>query len=153
MICHPKKYCNMLYNTSWIYFISSVFGIYKEKYDLAIYTGLVWLTSINYWNNPRDPFNYYLDISVVRSGVLYHLLRGVDSPNYIVFYKIFNSGLFFYIPSRYFFNKKQYYISTISHANLHIITGIALIYLYNTEVESLSNSKIIQLIYNNTINL
>ena len=115
-----------------------------KKYDLAIYTGLVWLTSLNYWNNPSSRFNYYVDITAVRSGILYHLIRAPDSPNYMTFYSIFNTGLLCYIPSRYFYNKNNYILSTISHAGLHLITGIGLIYLYSTKIKSLSTSYLLK---------
>ena len=144
MICHPKPYSDVLFGTAWIYFIASVYGLHKKKYDLAIYTGVVWLTSLNYWNNPSSRFNYYVDITAVRSGILYHLIRAPDSPNYMTFYSIFNTGLLCYIPSRYFYNKNKYILSTISHAGLHLITGAGLIYLYSTKVKSLSTSYLLK---------
>ena len=148
MICNnieyrPKPYSDILFRTAWIYFIASVYGLHKQKYDLAIYTGIVWLTSLNYWNNPNSQFNCYLDMLVVKTGILYHLIRAPDSPNYMTFYSIFNTGLLCYIPSRYFF-KKNIVIATISHAGLHLITGAGLIYLYSTKVKPLSTSYLLK---------
>ena len=54
-----------------------IVGLYQEIYDLSLYTGAVWLTSINYWREPDLSWRYYLDITVVRSGILYHLIRGL----------------------------------------------------------------------------
>ena len=144
VVCHPKPYANILFVTSWIYFIASSYGFYKKKYDLATYTGLVWVTSVNYWNNPSSRFNYYLDITTVRTGILYHLIRAMDSPNYMTFYKIFNTGLLCYIPSRYYYSIKKYIASTISHAGLHLITGAGLIYLYSKPVRPLLQSYFIE---------
>ena len=142
MVCHPVKYSSILYKTSWVYLIASLVGFYNKKYDLAIYTGLGWLTSINYWKNPDCSWCYNLDILTVRTGITYHLIRAVDCPNYMTFYNIFNSGLLCYIPSRYLCNKKQYFSSTIFHAATHLITGIGLIYLYLNDVKPFSQSYI-----------
>ena len=61
-----------------------LFGFYKKIYDLATYTSIVWLTCLNYWNNPKKKFNYYyLDIITVRSGILYHIIRVPDAENYL----------------------------------------------------------------------
>lgn len=91
-----------------------------------------------------------LDIIVVRSGILYHLIRGFDCNNYIAFYMIFISGLVCYIPSYYYCYKKEYLISTIYHALLHIITGIGLIYLYIHNVVPIRKSYIWNIIDLNT---
>ena len=82
MECHPKPYSNILYCTSWIYYFAMIVGLYHEIYDLSLYTGAVWLTSINFWRDPDLSWRYYLDIIVVRSGILYHLIRGFDCNNY-----------------------------------------------------------------------
>lgn len=145
--CHPTKYSIILYKTSWIYLFASLFGFYKKIYDLAIYTSIVWLTCLNYWNNPKNKFNYYLDIIAVRSGILYHIIRAPDAENYLTFYKIFTIGLLFYIPSRYYFIKEKWLLSTIFHAGLHIITGISLIYLYSNKIKSFYKSYLLSLIY------
>ena len=146
IICHPKPYSDVLFRTAWIYFIASVYGLYKKKYDLATYTGVVWLTSINYWKNPKSLFNYYIDITAVRSGIIYHLIRAQDSLNYVKFYTIFNTGLLCYIPSRYCLNQKNYILSTVSHAGLHLITGVGLIYLYSTKMTPLSKTYLLHYI-------
>lgn len=143
MICHPKPYSDILFRTAWIYFIASVYGLYKKKYDLATYTGVIWLTSINYWKNPKSRFNYYIDVTAVRSGIMYHLIRAPDSSQYINFYTIFNTGLLCYIPSRYCLTQKNYILSTVSHAGLHLITGVGLIYLYSTKMTPLSKSYLL----------
>ena len=140
--CHPKPYSIILYCTSWIYYFAMIVGLYQEIYDLSLYTGAVWLTSINFWRDPDLSWRYYLDIIVVRSGILYHLIRGFDCNNYITFYSILISGLVCYIPSYYYCYKKEYLISTIYHALLHIITGIGLIYLYIHNVVPIRNSYI-----------
>ena len=138
---HP--YSIILYCTSWVYYFAMLVGLDQEIYDLAIYTGLVWLTSINYWRDPNTSWRYYLDITTVRSGILYHLIRGVDSTNYTMFYIIFITGLVCYIPSRYYYNHKAFIISTIYHALLHIITGVALIYLYTHNIKPLTESYLL----------
>jgi len=138
IIHYPNPYTNILYYTSYIYFFNAIYGLSNHIYDLASYTGLVWLTSINYWSNPTIKYNYYLDIITVRSGIIYHLFRALDATNYFYFYIIFITGLLFYIPARYFCSKEQYFISTIFHANMHIITGISLFYLYSNKIKPLS---------------
>ena len=143
IICHPKPYSDVLFYTSWIFFIASVYGTYKKIYDLSIYTGLLWLSSIHYWNNPSIKLNYYLDAGIARSGIIYHLLRAPDCPNYKTFYAIFNTGLVCYLPSRYFFLKQNYLASTIYHAGLHLITGVSVIYLYSKTVKPLSESYLL----------
>ena len=147
ILCHPTEYSIILYKTSWIYFFASLFGFYKKKYDLATYTAFVWITSINYWNNPKNRMSYYLDITAVRSGILYHLIRAPDAKKFLTFYKIFNTGLLCYIPSRYYFNKKNWSASTISHGSLHIITGIGLIYLYSNKIKPLNKSYLLSFLY------
>ena len=116
-----------------------------KKYDLATYTGMVWLNSINYWKNPKSRFNYYIDVTAVRSGIMYHLIRAPDSSKYIIFYTILNTGLC-YISSRYCLNQKNYILSTVSHAGLHLITGVGLIYLYSTKMTPLSKTYLLHYI-------
>lgn len=140
----PKSYSNILYCTSWIYYFAMLVGLYHDIYDLAIYTGAVWLTSINYWREPDTSWRYYLDITTVRSGILYHLIRGMDSDDYKIFYLILVSGLICYIPSRCYYNHKAFIISTAFHALLHLITGIGLIYLYSHPVKSLTESYLLK---------
>ena len=134
-IHYPNPYSIILYFTSYIYYFAALYGISNHIYDLGYYTGLVWLTSINYWYNPTIKYNYYLDIITVRSGIIYHLFRALDATNYFYFYIIFITGLLFYIPARYFCTKDQYLFSTLSHASMHIITGIGLFYLYSNKIK------------------
>ena len=142
----PKTIFGYFISNCMDYFIASVYGLYKKKYELATYTGVVWLTSINYWKNPKSRFNYFIDVTAVRSGIIYHLIRAPDSSQYINFYTIFNTGLLCDIPYRYCLTQKNYILSTVSHAGLHLITGVRLIYLYSTKMTPLSKSYLLHYI-------
>ena len=66
---------NILWATSWIAIYPTFHAIKKEKYDLALATGIVFLTSINYWRDPSQNKNRLIDIMTVRSVLLFQLYK------------------------------------------------------------------------------
>ena len=66
---------NVLWKTSWLSLLSCVHAVLARKYDLALTTGTVFLTSINYWRNPDYSWRLGLDLNTVRIAVSYHAIK------------------------------------------------------------------------------
>lgn len=68
---------NILWATSWIALYPTIQAIQKRKYDLALGTGMVFLTSINFWKDPCNDRNRWIDVFTVRSVLCYQLYKGI----------------------------------------------------------------------------
>mgnify|MGYP001179790098 FL=1 len=114
---------NILWATSWIAIYPTFHAIKKEKYDLALATGIVFLTSINYWRDPSQNKNRLIDIMTVRSVLLFQLYKSflLNNKNYML---LVPAGVSSYLMGCHFYQKKQYWLATYFHMGLHIIGNI-----------------------------
>ena len=48
---------NMLWSTSWITLYPTLMALHRKQYDMALGTGVVFLTSLNYWKDPTNEMN------------------------------------------------------------------------------------------------
>jgi hypothetical protein len=60
-----KSQSNYLWTTSWFFLLGSVYGLYNH-HQIAIFPGLIFITSINHWRNPiRGSWRQRIDIITV----------------------------------------------------------------------------------------
>ena len=68
---------NMLWSTSWITLYPTLMALHRKQYDMALGTGVVFLTSLNYWKDPTNEMNRLIDVTTVRCVLLYQLYNSV----------------------------------------------------------------------------
>ena len=83
-----KEQANYIYHASYLSLCSCLYATYRNYYDFAFVTGIVFLTSINYWRNPINSYRRYIDITAVNTALFYQrgdktlrLWRRVPPPN------------------------------------------------------------------------
>lgn len=136
-ILYPEQ-CTFLCKISFLSLVSSLYAIYKEKYDLAIVVFGVCLTSLIYWYKPTLCWRQTLDIIYVKFALFYHILRAYNSDYYIIYYITLCISLCFYPLGIYLYNKKLYWESTYAHSMVHIIANISNIILYSGSIVPLA---------------
>lgn len=132
-----NKCYNVIYYVSYLSCIPSIYGIYKGYYDLSLMSGVVTLTSVNFWRNPDLSWRREVDIHFVRLSVLYHILRAYKSQNRNIYYLISGSAITCYPISIYFFIDKEYWMFTLSHTLVHILGDLSNFILYYGDVPNL----------------
>lgn len=136
-ILYPDQ-CSFICKISFFSLFSSLYAIYKEKYDLALVVFGVFLTSLMYWYKPTLCWRQTLDIVYVKFALFYHILRGYNSDYVIIYYITLGISLCFYPLGIYLYNKKLYWESTYAHSMVHIISNISNIILYSGSIIPLS---------------
>ena len=132
-VLHPEQY-NLLFKTSFIALLSCIYSFYNGYYEFSVSSGWIFLTSINYWRKPNYSWRRDLDMISVKFALVHHVIRGYNS-EYYKYYCIFTFiSIFCYKLSCYFHKKKMYWLSTYSHASLHVFANIANIILYTGQI-------------------
>ena len=140
-ILNPEQ-ANIIWKTSWLILMVSIYGVYRNYYDMAICPFCIFLTSINYWRK-QDSWKRNLDIFCVRVGVIYTTIRSYNS-DFCLLYNLFvYSGIFSYLMSKYYYSKQKYWLSTYCHLMLHIFGNVANIILYSGYISPLNENQII----------
>ena len=135
------EYASCIYRISFISFLSSIYAIYCECYDLALVPGGVFLTSVNYWRNPVYGWRRNLDMSYVACALIYqnyrayHLLLSSSSssqiPGLLAYYTLMGIGMGCYWLSLHLYKKKDIWSSTYVHCLVHLLANTANVLLYN----------------------
>jgi hypothetical protein len=126
----PPKYYIILWRTSWFGLISSCFALYKQFYDFAFLSFIVFLTSINYWKFPINNWRRKVDMFCVQCGLTYKIIKAYNVKENYYYYTVLSFALSFYIFSLYFSKKNKLWLSTLSHSLLHFFGNISNIILY-----------------------
>lgn len=125
----PFKKSFLQYKTSFLTLISIFYAIYKGRYKLLIAPLSIFLTSINYWRDPKHGFRRNLDISIVYFMVLYQLYYTRKYQGYTLYIFTQLTSVSFYILSRYVSN----YLPELSyqfHGLLHLFYNISNVIIY-----------------------
>ena len=134
--------------SSFISFLSSIYALHCECYDLAAVPGGVFLTSVNYWRNPVYGWRRNLDMSYVAAALTYqnyrayHLLSpsspsssssssSSQLPALLTYYTLMGIGIGCYSLSVHLYKKKDIWSSTYVHCMVHVLANIANVLLYN----------------------
>jgi hypothetical protein len=123
MMLLPQQY-NILWATSWIALYPTIQAIQRKKYDLALGSGMVFLTSIHFWKDPTNYRNKCLDEFTVRTVLTYQLYTSIVTKNKQYWYFVLASISSFFIGC-HFYDKKEYWIYTYCHMGLHIMSNFA----------------------------
>lgn len=142
MMYYPEQYI-IVYKLSFLSLFTSFYGIYRQKYELFIVPGMVFLTSINHWKKPmHNSVRRKVDLICVNSRLVYKLIIGYNSEFYVYYYffLIFASAL--YPIGKYFYSKNLYWHSICIHGMLHILANIACIILYSGNVIPINHNPV-----------
>lgn len=131
-----KPQAKFLWRTSWFSVISSLYALYQKHYWLALFPGSVFITSINYWRCPDYSWRRYIDIFVVNYSVVHQTYFAYvhNAENFQTSFLFMQTGAFCFLLGVYFYEKKQYWLSTYFHALLHFFANIANIILYSGKI-------------------
>ena len=128
------QYSKLIYKTSYLLSITSLYGFYQQKYDLATILFCGFLTSINYWRNPTFGLRRKIDMTAIPVGLIYHALRAYTSQHYFAYYALNSMCVLFYPIGHHFYNKNYYWTSTYLHCMVHIFGNISFLVLYSGKI-------------------
>jgi hypothetical protein len=138
-----RKYYSCIYRVSFLSFLSSIYAIYCDCYDLAIVPGGVFLTSVNYWRRPTYGWRRNLDMGYVASALIYqnyhayhayhayYYMMNLDQSFALLYLALMLFSIGCYPVSVYLYKKKDIWGSTYVHCLLHVVANIANVVLYN----------------------
>jgi hypothetical protein len=130
-VYNPIQY-NYLWYTSWSFLLTTCYTVYLQKYNFVIFPGTIFVTSLNYWRNPRyNTWERTLDVGCVYSSVAYNIFRSFGAEYAYPFYVYILVGLLCYILSNYNHRQKRLYMSSFFHSLVHVFGNVAVIYLYS----------------------
>ena len=138
-----REYYSCIYRISFLSFLSSIYAIYCDCYDLAVVPGGVFLTSVNYWRRPTYGWRRNLDMGYVTCAVMYQNYRAYHAYNayyytmkmghyfVLLYYGLVVFGIGCYPVSVYLYKKKDLWRSTYVHCLLHVVANVANVLLYS----------------------
>lgn len=115
---------NILWGSSWIALFPTITAIKNKKYDLALCTGGVWISSLLYWKYPINNWKRMLDLILVRCCFSYQLLKSFELNKHHIFIPISMIGIGNYYVGCNFYNGGNRWISVYCHLGLHIFANI-----------------------------
>ena len=144
----PVQY-NYLWYTSWLFLFNSCYTVYLNKYDFTVFPGAIFVTSINYWRNPRfNSWERTLDVACVYSSVADNIFRSFGAEYSKTFYMYIVIGLFSYLLSNYNHRQNRLYVSSFFHSLVHVFGNVAVWYLYSGYVADAWDNPITQRVRN-----
>ena len=135
-----REYYSCIYRISFLSFLSSIYAIYCDCYDLAVVPGGVFLTSVNYWRRPTYGWRRNLDMGYVASALIYqnyhayhsyYYMMNLDQSIALLYLALMLFGIGCYPTSIYLHKKKDIWGSTYVHCLLHVVANVANMVLYN----------------------
>lgn len=126
-----KEHSKLIYRVSFLSLVTSSYGFY-QGHVVAVFPACVFLTSVNYWREPKlHSWQRKLDIVVVNVSVLSNYYLMYDAEYAKICYCISILGLACYPIEKYFYYRNQHLITTYLHILLHILLNTSLIILYS----------------------
>ena len=120
----PEQY-NLLWKTSWIPLIPTVFLLYRQQYGRATGGFAIFLTSINYWRRPDYSWRRYLDLATVFFCILYQVIAAWTAQNRIAYYTLGTISFTSFMIGMYQYKQNRWWLSTLLHANTHLLASVA----------------------------
>ena len=143
-VYNPIQY-NYLWYTSWSFLLTTCYTVYLQKYNFVIFPGTIFVTSLNYWRNPRyNTWERTLDVGCVHSSVAYNIFRSFGAEYAYPFYVYILVGLLCYILSNYNHRQKRLYLSSFFHSLVHVFGNMAILYLYSGYIVDVWDNPITQ---------
>ncbi len=126
----PPEYYKILWRTSWFALISFFVALYKQFFDFAFLSFIVFLTSINYWKYPINNWRRKVDMICVQCALTYKIIKAYYVKDNYYYYIALSLAISFYIFALYFGKKNKLWLSTVSHSLLHVFGNVSNIVLY-----------------------
>ena len=130
----PYNQYILIYRFSFITFFTFLYALYMKLYIISIFTGSIFLTSINYWKKPTYSYRRTLDIVVVTTTISCQHYLAYNSQYQEIYYFLFLIAKILYLLGKYYYNKKEYLISTYLHISFQAISNFATIILYSGDI-------------------
>ena len=126
-----KEQYMLIYRASYFPIFVILYALYKQHYDNAILSTCICLTSINYWRYPDYSWRRYLDMAVVKSGLIYQIYYSYHAQYATLYYILTGIGVFSYPIGVYYYRKGDWWASTYSHLTLHLFANMCNLILYS----------------------
>ena len=128
----PNNHSKWLFRTSWLFMGTAMYGWTRPIHDLALWTSVACATSVNYWRHPVHGPRRWVDISIVSSGIAYHVYRACYSDVGWVFGTMSGIGCSMYGLSHLVY-RKNLGLSTGLHMASHLIANATAFWLYTND--------------------
>jgi hypothetical protein len=115
---------------SWLSLISCIYALRNNNACIAVVPGGVFITSLNYWRDPKLGWRRSLDVYFVRVSAIYNIIIAYKSKYVYWYYTSFFICFCFSPLSWYYYNKKSYWKSAIAHSLIHVVGNIGNIIMY-----------------------
>ena len=126
-----KEQYILIYNTSYISLLSSIYAIYRQHYNLALVPGSVFISSILYWKNPDYSYRRYLDMIAVKCALTYQIYIAYNTHYANIYYISVFLAVSSYFIGIYYYHRQEYWKSTFAHIMLHLIANTGNMILYS----------------------
>ena len=126
---YGRKY---FYYLSVLLLLNSAYGFYKGVNDVALLVGLVFMTSVIYWNKPKISIRRYIDNIAVGALIFYIYTKIRNKKNnkkyFIILALIVLCSIMFYY---YKINDNNIKMALYCHVLIHLLANLSFIILYN----------------------
>jgi hypothetical protein len=117
----PKEQSQILFALSFGIAITAMYALVKKQYDIAVICFAGFLTSINFWNDPKYGFARSLDILVITGGFTYLCWRAVtQNVTSYAFWLCFFMFILLYLIGHHLYDQGYIWLSTLTHCGVHL---------------------------------
>lgn len=125
------KYCSeLLFWLSFLLLFTAAYAFIKKNYDTFVICILIFITSLNFWRDPKFGFRRNIDMVVVCLGFIYVLVRAiilkVKSP---LFWTSCIAIMLLFPTSLILHENEHIVLSTFAHGCLHLCGNVLVILL------------------------
>ena len=126
----PKEYADILFWISFLIGFTAIYALIKKKYDISVICFVIFITSLNYWREPKTGFRRNIDIVAVILGFIYLFSRAIMlNIQSLVFWICCTAVMLTYAMSWVSYGYGYVFESTIVHCLVHLF-GNATAILY-----------------------
>lgn len=131
----PPSHAKFFLRLAWLSFISGIYAIYREYFDLSVVPLGVWATSLNYWRMPEyKSWRRIIDMFYVHLSLTYQVFRARNAEYRLMYYSILFIGVILFPISWKFHSKKMTHVGALFHGLVHVFGNISNVILYSGSV-------------------
>jgi len=127
----PREYYIILYFTSYLSLISVVYATYRGYYVLSCIPGLVFVSSILYWQRPDYSWRRRLNMAVINTALLMNCYVAWWAQQGWLYYGITSFAVCLYILAKVSYRRGYLLHATLYHIGLYLFGNIANIVMYS----------------------
>jgi len=131
----PISHSNCIFAVSFLSAVSGSYAVSRGYFDLSPAPFGVFLTSINYWRDPKMSWRRKLDIGFVFLSLIYQSVRAAWAEFGYYFYAINFIGICCFAASLFIFPRHSGF-SALFHVLVHVLGNVANVVLYSGHVGS-----------------